>query len=206
MEEKKLSRREKEKLMHRDQILAVALELFSDKGYHNVSMHEIAGKAEFAIGTIYKFFKNKEDLYKTLMMSRAEEYHRILKDVLSKKDDVLTVLKNYVAAKIKIFADNVAGLALYLAETRGASLNIKAGLDEDIRKLYDELIQKLTSVLESGVRKNLFRKMDPYYMAIALEGVTNSFLFSWLEDRERHPYRKNIPVIMEVFLKGILAG
>jgi len=92
MEKKKLSRREMDKLRHRHQMLVAALDLFSVKGYHNVSMHEIAGKAEFAIGTLYKFFKNKEDLYKALMMEKAGEYHQILSDVLSKESDTLAVI------------------------------------------------------------------------------------------------------------------
>ncbi len=62
MEVERLTRKEREKLSHRSQILADALELFKEKGYHNVSMHEIATKAEFSIGTLYKYFKNKEDL------------------------------------------------------------------------------------------------------------------------------------------------
>ncbi len=56
MGEKNLSRREKEKLRQRRQMLDAALELFSEKGYHSVSMHQIAERSEFAIGTLYKFF------------------------------------------------------------------------------------------------------------------------------------------------------
>ena len=205
MQEEKLSRREREKLRHRRQMLAAALELFSEKGFHNVSMHEIAKRSEFAIGTLYKFFKNKEDLYKALMMEKAEEYHRVLMGVLSEENDVLTVIEDYIAAKARLFADNLAALRLYFAETRGASFNIKAGLDQDIRKLYDKFILRLASVLETGVRRKVFREMDPYHMAVALEGLTNAFLFCWLEDPEQHPYGANIPVIRDMFLKGVLA-
>jgi AcrR family transcriptional regulator len=205
MEEVKLSRREREKLSHRRQVLAAALELFSEKGYHNVSMHEIAESAEFAIGTLYKFFKNKEDLYKALMMEKAEEFHRILNGVLSKNDDILTIIRSYIAAKSSIFANSIATLRLYFAETRGASFNIKAGLDQDIRKLYDELVEKLASVLEKGIRANVLREVNPYYLAVALEGLTNAFLFCWLEDPDRHPYEANVPLITELFLRGCLA-
>jgi len=205
MQEEKLSRREREKLRHRRQMLTTALELFSEKGYHNVSMHEIAKRAEFAIGTLYKFFKNKEDLYKALMMEKAEEHHRVLMGVLSEENDVLTVIEDYIAAKARLFADNLATLRLYFAETRGASFNIKAGLDQDIRKLYDKFILRLASVLETGVRRKVFRKMDPYYMAVGLEGLTNAFLFCWLEDPEQHPYGANVLVIRDMFLKGVLA-
>jgi AcrR family transcriptional regulator len=205
MQKEKLSRREREKLRHRRQMLAAALELFSEKGFHNVSMHEIAKRAEFAIGTLYKFFKNKEDLYKSLMMEKAEEHHRVLMGILSEENDVLTVIDNYIAAKARLFADNLAALRLYFAETRGASFNIKAGLDQDIRKLYDKFIMRLASVLETGIRKKVFREMAPYHMAVALEGLTNAFLFCRLEDPEQHPYGANIPVIRDMFLKGVLA-
>jgi AcrR family transcriptional regulator len=205
MQDEKLPRREREKRRHRRQMLAAALELFSKKGYHNVSMHEIAERAEFAIGTLYKFFKNKEHLYKALMMEKAAEYHHTLSGVLSREGDVLTILKDYISAKAGIFADDVATLRLYFAETRGASFNIKAGLDQDIRKLYNELIEQLASTLEKGIRENVLRNLTPYYMAVALEGLTNAFLFCWFEDPERHSYEANIPVMRDMFLKGVLA-
>ena len=205
MNEFKLPRREREKLSYRNDILSAALELFSERGYHNVSMHEIAKKAEFSVGTLYHFFKNKEDLYKALIMENAVEYHRILNGVLSRENDILTILEEYISTKAKIFAESIATLRLYFGETHGVSFNIKAGLDQDIRKLYDELVEHLSSVLEKGIRENVLREVNPYYLAVALEGITNAFLFCWLEDPGRHPYEANIPLIKELFLKGCLA-
>lgn len=205
MQQKNLTRREREKLMHREEMMAAALQLFSEKGFHNVSMHEIAHKAEFAIGTLYKFFKNKEDLYKALIMSKAEEYHGILKDVLTKEDDVRKTIKSYITAKARIFTDNVLALRLYLAETRGPSFNIMAGLDQDIRVLYDEVSTMLTAVFERGIKAKIFRKINPHYMAVALEGITNDFLICWLENPSRHPYEENVKMIEEMFLRGVMA-
>ena len=91
MGEKRGSRREKEKQRQRDDMFAAALELFSKKGFHNVSMHEIAHNADFAIGTVYKFFKNKDDLYKSLVIAKAHEIHETLKEVLDKKGDPVTI-------------------------------------------------------------------------------------------------------------------
>ena len=205
MQDEKLSRRERDKLKHRSEVLATALDLFSEKGYHNVSMHEIAKRAEFAVGTLYMFFKNKEELYKALIMEKAVEYHRILNGVLSKENDLLTILEEYISTKAKIFAESIATLRLYFGETHGVSFNIKAGLDQDIRKLYDELVEHLSSVLERGIRENVLREVNPYYLAVALEGITNAFLFCWLEDPDRHPYEANISLIKELFLKGCIA-
>ena len=82
METRKFSRREREKLRQRQEVLDVALRLFSEKGYHSVSMHEIAKEAEFAIGTLYKFFRNKEDLYKALIMQLSDRFHGALTEVI----------------------------------------------------------------------------------------------------------------------------
>ena len=205
MEEEKLSRRERENLRRRQEIFAAALELFSEKGYHNVSMREIAEKAEFAVGTLYKSFRNKEDLYKALMLEKSKEYHGVLMSVLGKGGDALAVVEDFIATKARLFGDSLSVLRLYFAETRGASFNIKAGLDREIRKLYDEFLMRLASVLEAGVRKKTFRRIDPYYMAVALEGLTNAFLFCWQEDPERHSYEANVPLIRDIFFKGVLA-
>jgi len=206
MSTRTLPRREREKLRQRDELLAAALELFSQKGYHNVSMQEIAEKSEFAVGTLYKFFRDKEDLYKVLIKTKAEEFHTVLKEVLKRSDseDVLTVLKNYVAAKAALLTGGAAMLRLYFAETRGASFNIKAGLDREILKLYDDLLARLAAVFQAGVRRKIFRPLNPYYMAVALEGLTNAFLFCWIEDPERHPYEANVSLIKDMFFAGVL--
>lgn len=197
------SRREREKLRQRQELLAAALDLFSQKGYHNVSMHEIAQRAEFAVGTVYKFFKNKEDLYKALIMATAAQYHQVLKKALNEQKDVPSILRDYVAAKGAVFVGGATTLRLYFAETCGASFNAKAGLDQETRKLYDEIVVMLASVLAAGVKRKVFRKLDPYYMALALEGITNTFLISWLEDPKRHSYEANIPTMMDIFLSGV---
>lgn len=206
MKEKDLSRKEKERLWRRRHMLSSALELFAEKGYHNISMHKIAKNAEFSIGTLYKFFRNKEDLYKALMTEMATDYHRVLTEVLAGEDDTLTVIRSYISAKSDFFADRIASLRLYFAETRGAGFNIAAGLDRDMRELHSELVERLAAVLEIGIERNVLRRMDPYYMAISLEGLTNAFLFCWLENPERHSYEENIPMITELFLKGSLAS
>jgi TetR/AcrR family transcriptional regulator len=199
-------RREREKLRQREELLAAALELFAEKGFHNVSMHEIAQKAEFAVGTLYRFFKDKEDLYKALIRSRAERFHATLIEILSRSDseDVLSVLKNYVAAKASLLTGGAAMLRLYFAETRGASFNIRAGLDREILELYDDLVTRLAAVFQAGVQRNIFRPLDPYYMALALESLTNGFLQCWIEDPERHPYEASVPLILDIFCKGVL--
>ncbi len=138
MEAMKMPRREKEKLRQRQEMLAAALGLFSEKGYHNVSMHEIAGKAEFAIGTLYKFFKNKEELYKTLVLELSDKFHDALTEAVQDTDDEIERLRNYVRAKGRLFRANVPMIRLYFSENRGSNFSVAAGLVPEIRDRYDQ--------------------------------------------------------------------
>jgi len=205
MQGEKLSRREREKLRQRREMLSAALELFSEKGYHNVSMHEIAAKAEFAIGTLYKFFKNKEHLYKSLIVEQADRFHEALTKAIEEADDEIEKLRNYVKAKSTIFMDNVSIIRLYFAETRGASFNIRAGLNSEIRERYGQFLHTLASVFESGMEKKRFKKIaDPYHLAVAIDSLCNAFLFLWLEAPERHFYPEDPDVILNIIFKGLV--
>jgi len=205
MEVRALPRREREKLTQRQEMLAAALDLFSKRGYRNVSMQEIAGKAEFAIGTLYKFFRSKEDLYKALITERANTFDEALKLAIGEPDQEIEKLRNYVKAKGELFRSNVSMIRLYFAETQGASFNIKAGLDSGLRERYVNFLILLTSVFKSGMKRKRFRKIaDPYSLAVALDSITNAFLLLWLEEPERHPYPEDPDDILNLLFKGLL--
>jgi TetR/AcrR family transcriptional regulator len=205
MEAKRLPRREREKLRQRQEMLAAALALFSEKGYHNVSMQEIAKRAEFAIGTLYKFFQNKEDLYKALILEQSEKFHTALMHVVEEPSDEVEKLRSYVRTKGELFREHLPFIRLYFAENRGASFNLKAGMDDEVRKLYYAFLRELGLVFESGIRKKRFKKIaDPYYLAVALDSIVNAFLLLWLESPERHPYPQNPDAILNIFFNGLV--
>lgn len=89
-----LPRRERKNLHQRAEILQTALRLFSEKGYHNVSMHDIAKEAEFGMGTLYKYFNNKEELYKALINEAAEKWRHALIQALEQGRNPLLALED----------------------------------------------------------------------------------------------------------------
>ena len=205
MEQEKLSRKEREYRRHRQEILEAALELFSQNGFHNVSMNEIAQKAEFAVGTMYKFFENKEDLYKALVLEQADKFHNVLSRVIEEPVNEIEKIRNYVKAKGEAFSANVSVIRLYFAETRGASFSVRAGLDSEIRERYGHFLETLASVFASGMEKKRFKKIaDPYHLAVAIDSLTNAFLFLWLEAPDRHPYPEDPDVILDILFKGLV--
>ncbi|MBM4288271.1 MAG: TetR/AcrR family transcriptional regulator [Deltaproteobacteria bacterium] len=205
MADQKLPRREREKLRQRQEILSVALDLFSQKGYHNVAMHEVAAQAEFAIGTLYKFFQNKEDLYKALVLEECDRFEEILQAALAQTEDEVEKLRHYVRAKGQWCRDNLPFVRLFLAESRGASFNIKAGLDDELRQRYYVFMERIALIFERGIKNRRFKKIaEPYFLAVALDSVVDASLLLWLDAPERHPYPEDPEAVLGIFFQGLL--
>ncbi len=205
METCKPSRRERERLRQRQDVLDVALRLFSERGYHNVSMHEIAKETEFAIGTLYKFFRNKEDLYKALIMQLSDRFYEALTEAIEADAQEIEKLREYLRVKTELFCNNVAAIRLYFAETRGANFNSMAGVERKIRERRGNILLSLASIFEQGMnRKSFQRAAAPFHLAIALDSMSTAFLFHWLEDPQGQPCPAEPDTILNILLKGLV--
>ncbi len=205
MADQKLPRREREKLRQRQEMLATALDLFARKGYHNVSMQEIAAQSEFAIGTLYKFFQSKEDLYRALVWEQCDRFEEELVLALDRPEDEVEKLRSYVRTKSAWCRSNLPFVRLFLAESRGVSFNIKAGLTENLRQRYYAFLERLAAVFERGIKNQRFQNIaDPYFLAAAFDSVLDSSLLLWLDAPERYPNPENPDTILDIFFQGLL--
>jgi AcrR family transcriptional regulator len=186
-------------------MLTAALELFSEKGYHNVTMQEIAVQAEFAVGTLYNFFQNKEDLYTALVLEQCDQFEAAFIQAIEAPEDELEKLRSYVRIRGERFRNNLPFVRLFLAESKGASFNLKAGLDEGLRKRIYGFLEKVAAIFKVGIQNGRFKPIaDPYHLAVALDSVIDAFLLLWLEAPERHPYPENPDTILDIFFKGLV--
>ncbi len=200
-----IARRQREKLLQREEILASALELFSERGYKNVSMKEIAERAEFAIGTLYKFFKNKEDLYKNLVIESAKKAFHALTSAIEEPKSELDKLRAYVKVKGEFFKAHDSLMRVYFAETQGMRFRILDTINLECKKQHAEFRDKITQIFQNGIKSKRFKKIaNPFHLAVALENITNAFLFLWLEEPDRHSYPKNPDEILNIILKGLV--
>jgi AcrR family transcriptional regulator len=204
MDSEKLPRRERENLLQRQQILAAALDLFSQKGYHSVSMHEIARSADFAIGTLYKFFQNKEDLYGSLVLEICDSYDEAVVRAIEEEDDEVEKLRNYIRTKIESFHKFIPFIRLLLAERTGASYKITSYLNAEIRKRHYASLEKIASIFEVGIKtKRLNKVADSFSLAVSLDSTVDSFLLLWLDAPDRHQ-DLGLDAILDIFLKSLL--
>ena len=70
-------RKEREIARTRADILEGAARAFARKGYQGATMEDIAGEAGFAVGSLYNYFKGKDEIYRSLLQMIADEFNRL---------------------------------------------------------------------------------------------------------------------------------
>lgn len=196
-----LSRRERFNLQHRDEILKTALRLFSEKSYPNVSMQDIAREAEFGMGTLYKFFNSKEDLYKALIVLMAEKWHHTVLQGVEKERDPVQAIEKCISIHRELFFQNLPFVHLFFS---GAFFHVTPTSEPDLHKFRDQYLKKLASIFERGIKSKVFRDGDPYHMALALYGLILTFLFQMNEDPAGFRKGDELASVQDLFLKGVI--
>ena len=177
-----LSRKEREYLQHRSEVIDAALALFSQKGFHRVTMQQIAQRAEFSVGKIYKFFANKAELYDCLLEQTAEAFERRLAAALAAGGDSMETLRACLTARIDVWTENIAAIRLYLTETQGSQFGPHASLETKFKCQYQNSLKRVADVFRRGIQEGHFRQGDPYRYTLALDGITQNLLLAWMED------------------------
>ena len=199
-----LSRKEREKLRHKEEILATALKLFSDKGFYNVSMQEIAEQSEFSVGTLYKFFESKESLFAALIRSCAHRVSDILIPILDEKADDKQKIINYIEAHKQIIEEHASSIRLYLSQNLQSALALRPDVEPETNAVRGAIRQKLSDVFKSGMRNGIFKSIDPWMTTLSLTAALESFIFSVIKSPEKISIEDGISRIKELFFMGIV--
>jgi len=163
--------------VRRREILDAARALFVQKGYRATTMAEIAEKACLAVGTLYKFFKDKRDLYQTLVAETVHDFECQLTAALrDPPDDELAQLHHFIDLGAELFIKHLPAVRVYFGETEAAFLFATAGLEDEALLSYRRLVAALEETFRRGIEKGRFVDIDPAVLAMTLEGVHNAFL------------------------------
>lgn len=204
MKNQTLSRKEREQQRHKKEILDAALSLFSEKGFHDVSMQEIAQKAEFSVGKLYSFFAAKQDLYEALLEERIKTSHARIAEALSVPGDELTKIRAAVEERIALFYQNIEFIKLYLEVTRGLGCSVRTEFREKTRGYYRDLAEQICTLFKKGIRKKRFKDADPMHLTLSLIGMLNEFFIFHMDHPEQT--KINADDILSIFLTQIDLG
>jgi len=203
METEKISRKEREYLLHREEILSAAEKVFGAKGFFTTTMSDIAREAEFGTGTLYKYFKSKEELYFTLIDEKVEEMGSLVKAELSQKTSAIERIKKVLGLQFEFIERNRDFFRIYISERNRFEWTVKDDLGKGIHDKMVTYINILAEVMSQGIKEKEFKPMNPMDLAHALVGIVNSFVFEWLISREHYPLISKLDTVLEIFLGGV---
>jgi len=202
MDKSKLPRKEREKLLHRQEILEAALRLFSNKGFHNVSMQDIANESELGVGTLYNFFNSKEQLFIELMKAGIERIGQLVIPILESKQDEKEKLSEFIRVHVDMIEGNVEFIKLYISQY-GMSTSANPML-KDISNLKTTVAAKLESVIKAGIQKQIFRRVDPEIVALSLRATLEAFDFESFEHFDKAKVKDGVSKIEKFFMSALL--
>ncbi|WP_334184685.1 TetR/AcrR family transcriptional regulator [Novosphingobium sp.] len=159
----------------RQAILDTAIELFREVGYERASMAAIAARVGGSKGTLYNYFKNKDDLFAAAMIGAMEEQGmEIMERLKASVDDVRTVLLRFGVEYLTFItsADNLAIVRTAVAEGSNARLGAQ---------LYElgpqRGTQEITAFIAPLQAQGKLRPAPPQIAAAHLRGLLEAGIF-----------------------------
>lgn len=155
-------RKEREKQRRREEILDAAEKVFFSRGIENATMDDVAEEAELSKGTLYLYFKSKEDIHWGIT-------HRGIKGLLIKMEKLIDHKKNAIENLLIIaeafikFTQNETQLANSILFFEGCEIN-KMNIDHDqIRDLFlnESPIHLVTEFVNKGIQEGIIRNDIP---------------------------------------------
>ncbi len=195
-------RRLREKEQRFKTILSAAETLFARKGYNQTSIEEIADLAEVSTGTVYFYFRNKEDLLIKLMQEIGYFLRNLLGDELRKKGYSLESLRNIAHVYIKDFCmQHPEKIAIFFRESVGQSPEV-----EEQRKI---LFIKLTSDIKDaiieiskGIGKKFVADSSAELIAVCIVGIYDRIACHYLFWQDRSEDMMDIAEETSSFMLG----
>ncbi len=197
---KERQRQEREKL-----ILRAAAELLAERGFHEMSLEDIAARVGIAKGTIYLHFASKDDLVVALLKQGFNSYLRALDDAL----DSAATPREKLAAVIALFTSGASdqGYQNFLPMMQNpAILTRMAELREEMRQQWERPRQRLAEAIDEGKAAGDFDPTLPTGMiASLLISLANPHSRSQLGGENGLSSAEIAAHVKRFFFKGIAA-
>ncbi len=202
-------RKEREKERRRQQIIVAAKRVFTEKGFNKATMEDIANEAELSPGTLYLYFKNKEELYASLSLRILQYLHIRVEHVNREADlDPEQKLRKLMEGMHDVYDfDPLTIINMFHLQSSETLKNLSPEMMAQIESLSRRSINAISRVFEEGIQKGVFIEIHP----VALSDIFWS-LFSgtvlWesskkILDRKKDYLRETLQIAFDVFARGI---
>ena len=182
------------------QILEAAVKVFARQGFHQSTVAQIAKEAGVADGTIYLYFKNKDDILVQFFSFRAKQVFESFREEVDRAETSSDKLRNLVYRHLAEFQRDRDGAVVYQVETHQNSRLAETQIKE-MSKMYRDLISEIVEQgqQEGTIRKDLYVGLVKRFIIGAVDEVINT----WLHSNGEYDLVSMADPLVELFIKGI---
>ncbi|MEX1314030.1 MAG: TetR/AcrR family transcriptional regulator, partial [Desulfotignum sp.] len=176
-----MTRKERDDQRKRREILAAALAVFAEGGFHNTTMAQISKAAQYPLGTIYKYFPGKKEMYHDLVIERVHELGRVLYDIAHRQDlSVTDRLLSSLKAQARFYRDNQDVVKIYISERSNIDSVGMPRLNERVNRLHERMVRLFENLFDQGIQDGVFKSFPARDMAELFADIVHSAAWSGL--------------------------
>jgi AcrR family transcriptional regulator len=198
----KLARKEREFKAHRVEIMEQAEKIFSAKGFHDVTMAEIASASGFSIGSLYQFFTGKENLYTTMISEKMDLMYEQIREEVMTAQEIADKISMLIGAHFQ-FVEKNADLCRLLLRENAAVSEIMASFHQKMMNDYLHHLTFIENLLNTGIKNGFLRPLPPRAMALVLFGLIRSTSIDWMFLPAASSLYLKKDFVLDIFLQGV---
>jgi TetR/AcrR family fatty acid metabolism transcriptional regulator len=184
------------------QISAAAIRVFARSGYYNSRVSDIAREAGIASGTIYLYFKTKDEILVTLFREKMAEWVALVRRELAAERNPLAKIRKIVALHFKVLEENPDLAEVVQVELRQGQKFFRGASAHEVSAYF----AVINDVLEEGVGAGLIRRDLPVKVATKmLFGAMDQLATSWVLGKRGYRLTEAAEPVATIFLQGVCA-
>ena len=202
-------RKQRERERRRQQIIVAAKRVFSEKGFSKTTMEDIAREAELSPGTLYLYFKNKDELYASLSLRILQYMNIRLEDVKKEKDsNPEQKIASIKEALYDVYQfDPMILINMFHLQSSETLKNLSSPLLENITELSRNSLQILADIFKNSCGRNTFLTRQPTAVADIVWSLFTGVVL-WEEskrmiDDDKNYLKPTLDIAFEIFARGI---
>ncbi|MFC1883292.1 TetR/AcrR family transcriptional regulator [Thermodesulfobacteriota bacterium] len=183
----------------RDRILDASFDKFKQYGFVKTTVDEIARHAHVGKGTIYFYFKSKEDILLALVDREMDKGYREIANAMGKKHDAADQLKMLLQVTFDFFHGNEL-VSKVMAMDQGFVLSVIYNKNKEMQENSMMVIRQL---LEQGQKEGTFRELDYDKVAYIIDSLIRSFHYLHYLDLTVYDPKDIIEPLIDLLSTGL---
>jgi len=184
-------------------IKSAALKLFSEKGFYATSTRDITEAAGVSKGTLYWYFKSKEEVAFSLVSDMLSDFLELIEATRDEEDSVATRLERMVASVAELYYRETDYLRLLWKFRADRAYIFSEDYTEKVASYYVRIRKALEAMVEQGIGSGEFRKVDASLMAFIMLGITEGLEVEWLENESELSIRDALNETMKMVIASL---